>query len=223
MSTLSDLKASASLTLRDPSHKTFDDASLGEMVNEALAEVGRLAPNRFQEDITPVANTLSYQLQQSVFTDAIPEIEVSRVELWDASTAPNRFLSLLSSKSTSILNRSDGGWEVWGGFLSLPDWLVDEISTAIHIYRVWGYSPYAPLTADGQVVGVSNELEQAMKLYVKVEGLRRLTMDRDLYTQWATRSNDSDVSPASLMNGLTLAEAAWVKRANAIRVLRVAS
>jgi hypothetical protein len=69
---------------------------------------------------------------------------------------------------------------------------------------------------------VSHELETAMRSYCRVEALRRLIVERDLFTQWQTRSNNTDVSPAALMNGLAQAEESWRRTERRLTVLREA-
>jgi hypothetical protein len=59
MTTFAQFKVEVARDLMDPSNLTFSDTVCGDLANAALAEVGRLAPARFQQDITPIANTLS--------------------------------------------------------------------------------------------------------------------------------------------------------------------
>ena len=54
MTTYADLRSAVSRDLRDPDNQTFEDPIVKDLVNAALAQIGRIAPKRFQEDITPV-------------------------------------------------------------------------------------------------------------------------------------------------------------------------
>jgi hypothetical protein len=61
--TLSALNTLVSQDLRDASNLTFTSAMVNELINAALVEIGRIAPARFQTDLTPIADTLEYQLR----------------------------------------------------------------------------------------------------------------------------------------------------------------
>jgi hypothetical protein len=62
--TLSALTTLVSADLRDSSNLTFTTAVVGELINAALAEIGRIAPGRFRTDITPIADQRDYQLRR---------------------------------------------------------------------------------------------------------------------------------------------------------------
>jgi hypothetical protein len=309
MSTFATMKTNVSRDLRDTGNVTFSLTDVGDLINAALAEIGRIAPRRFQQDITPVADSLEYPLQtigtsQSLTTpfgvastnvltstthglvagdairfltlvggdglvvglpyyiiasgltaddfkvapivsgtevdfdtnlssgtfarvgvdDVIPEIEVMRVELWDSTTTPHTPVTLVQAASAEYVNYSEVGWKVWDGVLEIPRWIPVYLagSESDYVLRVWGYAPYTPLVNANDVVGLSNEREWALRAYCRVEALRRLVSERDLFSQWQIRSNNTDVSPAALMNALSLAEADWNRRSRQIAVLREA-
>jgi len=303
MTTLATLRVNVSRDLRDPSNLTFSNDTVDDLINAALAEVGRIAPERFQEDIQPEENALSYQLRrigvtmtveagdatantititshgftngtairfQSItggqgliagltyyvvqitpdtfkvspiisgsevnFTtnitaglinrvgldDPLPEIEVSLVELWDSTTTPYEPICRFIPKSEERFNSSQSGWFVWGGYLYLTNPQAMLAVPQETMIRVWGYSPYRPVDSDGDNIGVTNELEWAMRVYCRVEALKRLNMDRDLYTQWQTHSGNTDISPAGLLNALSLAQDEWRRLERKLFILREA-
>jgi len=225
MTTFVNLRTAVARDIRDPGAKTFVDADVADLVNAALAEVGSIAPARFQEDITPVADTMEYDLRATEFpAGPVPEIEVVRVEVWDTAQTPNQDLYSIEPADGEYSNLSSVGWKVWDGVLSIPRWVVLDYAghEADYLLRVWGYSPYPTLVADGDTVGLSNEREWALRAYCRVEALQRLVAERDLFTQWQTRSGNSDVSPAALMNGLNIAMEDWRRRSRKIAVLREA-
>jgi hypothetical protein len=289
MSTFATMKTNVSRDLRDTGNVTFSLTDVGDLINAALAEVGRIAPRRFQQDITPVADSLEYpvltstthglvagdairfltlvggdglvvglpyyiiasgltaddfkvapivsgtevdfdtNLSSGTFArvgvdDVIPEIEVMRVELWDSTTTPHTPVTLVQAASAEYVNYSEVGWKVWDGVLEIPRWIPVYLagSESDYVLRVWGYAPYTPLVNANDVVGLSNEREWALRAYCRVEALRRLVSERDLFSQWQIRSNNTDVSPAALMNALSLAEADWNRRSRQIAVLREA-
>lgn len=220
-----DLRSSIADDLRDPDNKTFSDAIIGDMVNQALAEIGRIAPRKFQEDLDPVENQFEYQLLETQgFTDAVPEVEVYRVELWDETRTPHAPFKLIAPSSEAYVNFSSTGWHVVEGVLELPYWLVSFIGSAVSSYsiRVWGYCPYVPLSADADVVPVSNEKEWALRQYVRVLALQRLANDRVLFTQWQTRSGNTDMSFAGLLSDRNSAMEDWRRMKREITVLREA-
>lgn len=73
---------------------------------------------------------------------------------------------------------------------------------------------------DGIIVPLSSALTAALVAYARKEGMERLNMSRELFTQWQTQSNNSDVSPAALMNALTLARDEWRRLSRKLVVLR---
>ena len=225
MTTLAQLRTKVADDIRDPDAKTFDQTAVDSMINSAIAEVGRLAPARFQEDIDPVENQFEYTLQQGVFTEAVPEIEVSRVELWDTTTTPMMPRQMIAPASQGYVNFSGTGWYNRDGVLEVPYDLVRFMGSDVanYLLRVWGYRPYPSVSADADVIPVSGEREEAVRDYVLVKALKRLSMERDLFTQWQTRAGNTDVSPASLMNMLNIATADWKQRARSITVLREAA
>ena len=220
MITFGALKTAVSKDLRDPSAITFDSTAVGDMVQSALATLGRVAPRRFQEDITPVANVMSYQLQKVGSEPPIPEIEVRRVEIWDRTKTPYQLTWILHPASSGYIRSSAAGWECWGGMLSLTNGQERTVEPTRHVIRVWGYSPYLVPASDSADMGISNEIEKAVRELCRIEGLRRLIFDRDLFSQWQTRAGATDVTVAGLMNALSLAEASWRRTERQIAVLR---
>lgn len=225
MTTFATLKVNIARDLRDPGMQTFTTETIGDLANEALAEVGRIAPRRFQVDIVPIANTMSYAILQDDFpAELVPEIEIFRVELWDGTTTPATPIGLVAPAAEGYVNFSQVGWSFWGGNLEIPRWITTYVAGNESSYqlRVWGYAPYPRMDQAEDIVPCSPELEWALRARAKVGALERLVFERDLFTQWQTRSNNSDVSPASLMNSLNLAQEDWRRRSRAIAILREA-
>lgn len=207
--------------LRDPNQKTFSGTTVGEMILAGLVEVGRIAPQRYQEDIAPVDGQLAYVLRSDEFLGiAQPEIELVRVEVWDTTTTPARFVTRCQPAAGEYENSSPVGWRVWGGKLEITNNLESWLDPALHLVRVWGYSPYVLPDSDDDIIPVSQELERAVRDYCRVQALRRLNQERDLFTQWQTRSGNSDISPAGLMNQLAQAEDQWRRQEKHLFVLR---
>lgn len=220
MTTFSEFRDTVSVALRDPSKVTFSDDVLKLMANAALAEIGRAAPSRFTESITLVDGTSTYQILESDFAGvAIPEIEVIRVELWDGSTSPHTPVGLIQPADQGYVNYSQTGWKVWDGMLEVPYW-VPALASSGYYMRVWGYAPYPAMSADADVLPVSFEREQAMITYCRLEAVRRLLSDRELFTQWQAGAQNTDVSPAALMNIMSVISDEWRRTKRELMVLR---
>lgn len=219
--TYGELKTRIATVLLDPDGKTFDTSLLPELAIASLVEVGRIAPAQYTEDLTPVADQLTYQLGTELFAVAETNIEVSRVEIWDPTSAPEALIQTVRAAGGEW-EYSDAGWSLWNGLLTLPTRTVRGLEgyESTYVIRVWGYAPYETPTSDSDVLPLSQQAEQACVKYARVEGLEMLNSQRDLFTQWQTRSGNSDVSPASLMNQLSMARADWDKYSKRILVLR---
>lgn len=218
MSTFDQLAATLARVLRDPNHDTFSLTEIGDMIVAGLTEVGRLAPDRFQQDIQPVAGQLEYPLHGT----AEAEIEVLKVEVWNIAASPIRYVGKLHSTASEYSNASSVGWRVWNGTLLLSNSQEAFLDPAVHLLRVWGYAPYTQVSG-GTAMPVSNELEQAILTYCRLEALRRLIGDRALFTQFQSQSGNLSASPGSLLSDLSLAEENWRRTAKSIFVIREAS
>jgi hypothetical protein len=224
MMTVSELKAAVANAMADPEAAVFNDTNnlVSDLLAAAYAEVGRAAPVRFAEDINLVENARTYTLQASIFgSDGSPEIEVLRVEVWDGAPTPERPVYSVQSMHTEI-TYSDNGWQVWEGILELPAWCVRDLNTRLTdgFLRVWGYRPYGDVPEDGSDTGLSQEKEQAVILFARVEALRRLTAERDLFKQYQARASMSDMTPASLASEKRDAMEDWRRTKRELTVLR---
>jgi len=215
------LKTRIATVLLDPDAKTFTEGLLDELVYSALVELGRLVPAQYTEDLDVVANQLSYQLGLALLDDGSVDIEPMRVEVWDPTTTPESFIFAVNPAATEYGN-SDAGWSMWNGLLYMPTRVVRGLQgyESTYIIRVWGYAPYAKPVSDDDVLPVSQDVEQAIIKFARVEGLELLLSNRDLFTQWQTRSGNSDLSPAGLMNQLSMARADWRQYSRSIQRLR---
>jgi hypothetical protein len=216
-----DLKTRIATVLLDPDAKTFTAGLLDELLAAGLVELGRLVPAQFTEDLDPVANQLSYQLGLTLFDGGSVDIEPQRIEVWDPTTTPESLVFVVNPAANEYGN-SDAGWSMWNGFLYLPTRVVRGLQghETSYIIRVWGYAPYAIPASDDEVLPVSQEVEQAIIKFARVEGLEILQANRDMFTQWQTRSGNSDISPAGLMSQLSQARADWRQYSRAIQRLR---
>lgn len=156
--------------------------------------------------------------------DPIPEIDVMRVEVLDTTDTPWSLKGTLRSRYGERSNSSAAGWEVWNGTLSLTPAQEAGIDPTTDILRVWGYAPYAELTASpANTVTLSMEQEYALRDYVRIEAIKMLLASRELYSQWQTASRNSDVTLGQLSGLYAQADAAWKRRARAMATLREAA
>lgn len=215
--TFSALKTLVSRDIRDPNNDTFDTTRVGDLVNLGVVEVSKLSPEEFVEDIAPLSNTLSYQLRSSVFNgEAEPDIHIRRVEVWDGSTVPPTPMGRIWPAAEEYQDTSQAGWELWNGTLTIPNFSQQNIDISIHFIRVLGYSPYAQLVDDADVFNGNAKLQAAVREFAKLQAFEDLLMDRDLFTQWQTHTNNTDVSQAGLNAAVSSAQQVWNRRARAI-------
>lgn len=151
-----------------------------------------------------------------VAANAVSSIEVVRVEVWSTDYDPARKVALIPRGRGD----SESGFEYWGGDLSIPYRWLAGLDTSTNYLKVYGYAPYDKLTTATQITDLSFELEQAVMEYVRVAALERLSFERDLFTQWQTRSGNTDISPAALMSALAHARDQWRRTRRDILVLR---
>jgi hypothetical protein len=221
MTSLGTLKTNLARDLMDPDGLTFSDAVLGDLISAGLADIGRIAPFPYQEDITVTADTLTYQLASDYFVSPERDVEVVRVEVWDETTTPMTFVTRLTPLATGYANQSDAGWTVWNGTLYLTNSMEAALVVGQHILRLWGYIPYPPVSADDDEIDLPSALEQALREYGQMKGYARLSNSRALFTQWQTASNNSDISFASLLNLKAEASQQWERRRRQLYEMRM--
>lgn len=215
MTAFSTLQTLVSRDLADPNQQTFDSDAVKDFIQQGLAAIARIAPDQFQEDLTPVTSQVEYPLRAPIFGALVPEIRLVRVEVWTGT--PSKFKFKIKAKAGQPTRDSIAGWEVWGGTLEIPDWIADLIQST-DIIRVWGYSPYTPVVNDADVIPVSAELELAIRTFCRTEGMRRLIGSRVLFKQWQTHTNNSDVTLGQLNSDLSAADEEWRRLSRSLKV-----
>lgn len=147
-------------------------------------------------------------------------IEVRRVEVFSYGYEPPVSIGTVPSGAGEYVSSSETGWDFWQGDLHIPYRVYTSLDRSTHFLRVWGWAPYDRLTADTQTTDLTGEMEEQVLFYARMKGLEALMLDRDLFTQWQTRSGNTDTSPAAIMNGLTIAQGQWRQRTRSFLVLR---
>lgn len=222
MTTFLQLKTGLADDLRDATNGTFDDTELGDLINAAIEEVGTLAPLEYQEDITVVADTLTYALR-SAANSANPEIVLSRIEVWDTTVIPSAFVSLLNPVRREYSFQSDSGWYVWNGTLYLSNSIEAQLVVGTHVLRTWGYSPYLQLSGDSSTTDVPAALIWAVRECAAAHASDRLLSDRALFQQWIAMTHNTDVSVAGLIGILGAKRTNWERRRRQLLTHRVGS
>jgi len=223
MTTYAELRDKIARAIQDPDNETFSDDTIKDVVSSVWQDLSRVAPKQFVEDIDQVADALSYDLLTDVWDDPNPDVELRNVEIWDSNPTPARHVYFVPPKKghPTDLAHSQAGWEVWNGTLYLPNrWVSALAVSADYFLRVWGYTPWEMPVEDGDTLPFPASYEEALVIGAHVGILRRLTNNRALFTSWQTRSNNTDVSMASLMNDLESAKDEWRRLSRAIQVAR---
>jgi hypothetical protein len=210
--TLAQLRTQVRRDIRDPSTVTFEDATVTDFINAAIAEISRICPKQAVQAIPYVADTFEYACTLS---------EVHRVEIWNTLATPDEFFFIVPPAADNDLNSSVAGWELWAGILRLPNFWLAGLVPSTHTFRAWGWAGYAQLANDAQVADFDDsELTWAVREYATLRAFEYLMSDRSLFEQWATQANNTDVSPAALANMLGLWQSKWEKRRQQLRTIR---
>lgn len=213
MATFSALQTALALDLRDTGNVIFSTTMLARFLNKALQDVGRVAPVQFVESIATVVDQIEYTP-----TNSSEWMDVVRVEVWNTSTTPDEFVRLIPPRSREYVNQTAAGWYVWGGKLYIPPVHAGELDAALHVLKVWGYGNYTEKS--GSDAMPTGEKEHAIMEGARVQALKSLLQNRNLYTQWQALGTNSDVSLAGLTAQLANAQDEYRRTLKAITILR---
>ena len=213
MSTLLELVTRVSRELRDTNNATFTAAMVTDLINSGITEIGRIAPQPFQEDIE-ADGSLSYQLGSAT---ADKRWHVTRAELW--TTTPLRYYTRLPFAGDSRVNSSQAGWRMFNGYLELPQGWAD-FATAAYTLRVWGDKPYTRLVNDSDASDLGEDGEEACIEYAAFRGYDRMLAERALFKQWQTQNNNTDASFGGLMQTVSMYGQKWAQRRRQLALIR---
>jgi hypothetical protein len=201
--TRSVLRANISRDLHDSNNKTFSTGEVNDLINLGIAELNQLQPVEFVEDVVLSAGVFSYALDASVE-------DLFRVELW-RDGGLYRAVPIRESVSND-------GWEFFAGSVRFPtgSWF-DETQDLI---RVWGYRVRDPLTADEDVAEIDLEGEGLIRSHAQFSAFQRMMINRSLFQQWQTSSNNADVSATQLVNMASLYASVWRDQRMRMKKLR---
>ena len=197
------LRAAISRDLHDSDNKVFATDEVNDLINMGIAELNRLAPVEYLDDIALVSDTFTYELDANVE-------EVVRVEVW----RDDKYARSISS----ISEQSNTGWEFFAHTLMLPTYLMldpDEDSL-----KVWGYQVRDPLDDDDDVLDSDLDGENVIRSYCQFTCFQRLIASRALFQQWQTQANNADVSATQLLGMASVYAREWRDLRNRVRRLR---
>lgn len=198
----------ANLTLRtsvlrdasDPNQDTFSDAMITDYINGGIAELNLVRPLEVRALVANVAGLSTAALSYIFRVEAIRLSDLAQVTI-PHNTGESHWRN---------------GWEFFAGVLTLdPAWYAKmdlAWENATHSLYVDGYRSRDPMvsTDDAQETEFSAiEEEIAVRRFAQLSAYRALQIDRALYEQWQTASNNSDVSPTQLTNMVAYTEADW--------------
>jgi len=192
--------------LRDPDGNTFTEDEANDLLNLAVVEVSRIYPKEQVEEIVPDDDGQAvYPLtSQSVF----------RVEVLMEGTTPRYIPNNQHEQS------AEGGWDLHGGNLYLPQYSAQGLLADSHTLRVWGYYPRELFEQDTDVLDGDAETEFAVRTVASLNGYQRLQNDRLLFQQWLTNTGNTDVSPNQLAQTADMYQSQWREMRNRLRTLQ---
>lgn len=192
--------------LRDPDGETFTEDEVNDLLNLALVEVSRIYPKQLVEELTPTEDG-----QYLYPTEATA---VFRVDALEEGKDPRYVPSNAHEQS------GEGGWDLHGGNLYLPQYSARGILADTHTIRVWGYYPRELFEQDTDVLDGDAETEYAVRTVATLNGYQRLQNDRLLFQQWLTNTGNTDVSPNQLAQTADMYQSQWREMRNRLRTLQ---
>ena len=206
LATLSD---SVARDLRDESYKAFSLTEVHDYINAGISELNEVRPIEATVTIIDLANLDHLGLEY------IYKVESrSLINLGQNIIPPNNDES-----------NYPNGWSYFGGNLILPSAMLSVYATGFEDGSleivVYGYRHRELLLLDAQVAEFMVDYEElAARQFAKWKGLEALEGDRQLFQQWQTAANNSDVSPTQLANMEQLAESEWSRTRRRIYTIR---
>lgn len=198
------LRESISRDLHDPENETFSTTEINDLINMGIAELNRLCAKEYRADIVLVANTYTYALDSTV--DGL-----YRVEMWKDAAYYFTIPRMVDDLTTS-------GWDVFENILYLPRSLSFNATT--DTMTVWGYELRDPAMLDDDVVDCDLDGESLIRAYAQYTCFQRLIMNRALFQQWQTNTNNSDVSATQLLGMASVYANEWRAQRSRVRRLR---
>lgn len=199
--------------LRDPSGKVFVQAVVDDFILAGLAELNLERP---LEAIYELPNATILNPDRDDLVD-VPLHSIWRIEaLWTANNA----VETITHDDTDV--GWPAGWSEYAGKIRMPEGMMDVIETnwtdSTLVLRLYGYDDREiPELGTDDMPFSDLQDEQALRLFVRLQGLRALVDTRALFTQWQADANNSDVSPTQLEAMKSQAYTEWERMRSRIR------
>jgi hypothetical protein len=225
MATRADIRTQIQRELRDPNGNSWSDDELNDLINSGINAVSDLSPREIREDIT---YTFPYTIAQGAFgkikevTPVNSFFNIFRVEILDNNSA------LKETLPASVSEGSSTGWEWFNGKVLLPEnyWypsttvVVAGNPTEQIKVRIYGYGRHPFLTNDVTATTLTDQEQQAVRVYAVAEALSRLMTDRANFQQWQIASGSNDITISELAVLANAARQRWFGERGRLRKMR---
>jgi hypothetical protein len=225
MATRADIREQIQRELRDPNGNSWSDEELNDLINSGINAVSDLSPREIREDIT---YTFPYSISQNAFgkiKEVTPTSEffnIFRVEILNNSS------QLHTTLPPSANEGSSGGWEWFGGKILIPEnYFYPSITVSVNgnpteqiKLRVFGYGRHPFLDDDVTATTLTDQEQQAVRVYAVAESLSRLMTDRANFQQWQIASGSTDISISELAVLANSARQRWFGERGRLRKMR---
>lgn len=204
--------------LRDANGTTWNDAQLGELIQQGIEAVSSVYPT---EDIESKAVTQpdlgrihSYSLSSITWP--------IRVDRYNASG------EYVETIKPTVGEGADSGWEIHGTTLYLPNHYPLTTGDTLRIFGYRNWLQISPTYTTASVAispstvttDLNTRAQYAVKVFVAAEALTMLMFDRAQFQQWTVTGGNTDVSALGLNNLAATAQARWRDERRRIRMIR---
>jgi hypothetical protein len=210
---LDELTARILRDLKDPDVKVFSTTQIEDFIAAGLAELNIERPREIVYEL-PNDDILTPDRDDLI---AIPVQDIWMLEAVWTSTGGRETITYDDSSSGY-----PNGWALYAGNLMLPEAMIDALETGwtddTVMLRIYGYMDRTvPEDPDDVLEFEDLQDEMALRVFTRLQGLRSLMDDRNLFTQWQTQANNSDVTPGQLAGMRSQAYTEWERMRGRIR------
>lgn len=205
--------------LRDANGTTWNDAQLGELIQQGIDAVSSIYPN---EGVEQVAYTVPAQgaIHSYSFSAITWPIRV------DVLNSDGKYSETIKP---TVGEGMDSGWDYFNGKLYLPAHYTFSSNTGT-LY-VTGYQPWlqisptyttanVAISASTVTTDLNTRAQFAVKVFVAAEALSMLMFDRAQFQQWQVAGGNTDISALGLNNLAAAAQSRWRMEKTRIRTIK---
>ena len=204
MTTLADLQATISRSLRDTGNATWSLPEVNDLINEGIDQVSEFYPKEIVQTVGTVA--------AGVYTYSAAGLSnIFRLDIYSSAG------SYVGEMDLAQFGGRQGGWQIHGGTIYLPTMMPLTVGNTL---EAWGYGRYAQLSASTQTTDMDQAAIWAVNLYCQVEGFQRLVGDRVAFAQWQTGGGNSDISLLQMARIIASVQMRWRREQGRLRRMR---